>query len=161
MTDNSVRDIIPTETVGIPKEEKKMRLSTKSHYGLNACYFLALEYDAGSSGVPLKKLTALTGISEAYLEQILLLLKKTDILSATRGALGGYYLSKPPSEILVGDIIRALEDNLEIVGCINNGENKDECCLSGINCKTKGVWEKLQAAIHDTLDGIKLSDLLE
>ncbi|MDR3262925.1 MAG: Rrf2 family transcriptional regulator [Clostridiales bacterium] len=130
-----------------------MKLSTKSRYGLNACYYLAAEYDEGVNGVPLKRLSSLTGISESYLEQIISLLKKSGIIAANRGAQGGYYLSKQPSEIVVGDIVRALEDNLEIVGCINTG------CVSGLNCKTKGVWEKVYNAINQTLNGIKLSDL--
>ncbi|MDR2091273.1 MAG: Rrf2 family transcriptional regulator [Clostridiales bacterium] len=134
-----------------------MRLSTKSHYGLNACYYLAAEYgrDAGE-GMPLKRLAAMSGISEPYLEQIILLLKKAGIIFSRRGASGGYRLAKPPSEILVGEVIRALEDNLEIVGC-----RTSVCdCAAGINCKTKAVWSKVYDAINDTLDGIRLNELI-
>ncbi|MDR1940137.1 MAG: Rrf2 family transcriptional regulator [Clostridiales bacterium] len=131
-----------------------MKLSTKSHYGLNACYYLAAEYGGVGAGIPLKKLSAASGISESYLEQIISLLKKAGIVSANRGAAGGYYLSRRPSEIVVGDIVRALEDNLEIVGCINNTD-----CAAGVNCKTKEVWERVYTAINSTLDQIKLSDL--
>ncbi|MDR2047762.1 MAG: Rrf2 family transcriptional regulator [Clostridiales bacterium] len=139
----------------------KVKLSTKSHYGLNACYFLAAEYNAATDahanggGLPLKKLAQTSGISEAYLEQIILLLKKAGIIAANRGALGGYYLARPPEEILVGDIVRALEGNLEIVGCRTSACD----CAAGINCKTKNVWDKVYKSINDTLDRIKLSDL--
>jgi Rrf2 family protein len=132
-----------------------MKLSTKSHYGLNACYYLAAEYkDEGSAS--LKKLAALSGISEPYLEQILLLLKKAGIIYSSRGALGGYRLAKPPSEIPVGEVVRALEDNLEIVGCRNSACD----CAAGINCKTKAVWSKVYDAINETLDNIRLSELV-
>jgi Rrf2 family protein len=132
-----------------------MRLSTKSHYGLNACYYLAAEYGGGESA-PLKKLAGLSGISEPYLEQIILLLKKAGIIFSSRGALGGYRLAKPPSEILVGEVVRALEDNLEIVGC-----RTSVCdCAAGINCKTKAVWSKVYDAINETLDNMRLSDLV-
>jgi Rrf2 family protein len=113
---------------------------------------LAEQYDV-KNGMPLKKIAQLTGISEPYLEQIIILLKKADIVTSTRGARGGYYLSKPPHDIIVGDIIRALEDNLEIVGCRNSD------CTAGINCKTKAVWDKVYDSINQTLDNIRLSEL--
>lgn len=128
-----------------------MKLSTKSRYGLKAAYILA---QSGDNVVPLSTLSKEIGVSSAYIEQIMRLLKSRGIVESARGASGGYVLARPAEKITLGEVIRALEEDLEIVDCIG----KKPC--NGM-CETKKVWEKIYDAINDTLDGMTLKDMCD
>ena len=89
------------------------------------------------------------GVSGKYLEKIMRILTKRGIVSASRGANGGYYLAKPPKDITVGEIVRALEDDMILVECVKkDGECK--CCPSA------KVWKKLYKRINQVLDEMTL-----
>ncbi len=77
-------------------------------------------------------------------------LSQVGVLVATRGASGGYMLSRKPQEISCGEIIRALENDLKIVECV------DAPCSK--KCQSIYVWRKLYSGINDILDGISLFD---
>lgn len=130
-----------------------MKLSVKSKYGLSACICLAGNYANGNMTV--SQLNAKVGTTDKYLEQIMAMLKKADIVASTRGAFGGYVLSKTPEETTVGEILRCLEDNLEIIDCMSDGCKCDHPCLSS------PVWKNLQKTINDFLDSITLSSLIK
>lgn len=131
-----------------------MKLSTKSKYGLKACLALAEDYGS-QSPMPLGLIAEKAGVTEAYLEQIVIPLRKNGIVESVRGMSGGYYLARPPREITVGEILRTLEDGLEIISCINNP------CQSGEKCKARDIWTKIYDNINKTLDGITLEDVLQ
>ena len=84
-----------------------MKLSTKGRYGIKAMVDIALEYGKGRLSV--SQLAEKQGISDAYLEQIIAALKKAGLVDAARGATGGYSLTRPPEDIYVGQVLRALE----------------------------------------------------
>ena len=90
-----------------------MKLSTKGRYGLRAMLDLALHSE--SEAVSIASIAARQNISESYLEQLIAKLRKAGLVSSVRGAGGGYVLTKMPEEISVGDILRALEGNLDAV----------------------------------------------
>jgi len=133
-----------------------MRLSTKSRYGLKA--LIAIGYYANENPVSLKFISNKENISESYLEQLISLLKKEGIVKSTRGAKGGYKLNKDPKEIIVGDVLKTLEGNINIIDCISD-EGKCQCTsLSG--CSTKLVWLKITEAIQNVVYSITLDDLI-
>lgn len=130
-----------------------MKLSSKARYGLKAVLALAENYNADNP-VALPVFSTAAGVTEAYMEQIVILLKKADIVVSVRGASGGYYLSRPPKEIKVGEVLRALEDGLEFVDCINAP------CKEGDECKARRVWSRLYDSLNVVLDSITVDDLL-
>ena len=87
-----------------------MKLSSKAKYGIKACHILGMNYPNAS--VSASALESYISVSGKYLEKIMRLLAKRDIVSANRGASGGYYLSHPPEQITIGEIVRALEDDM-------------------------------------------------
>ncbi|MFI3167053.1 MAG: Rrf2 family transcriptional regulator [Bacillota bacterium] len=127
-----------------------MKISTKSRYGLKAVHYLAKNSD---EILPITRISADLGISQDYLEQLMRLLKKADIIQTTRGVQGGYQLARKPKEITVGEVLRVLEDNLQIVECVGEAP-----CQK--NCPTKDVWEKVYIAINETLDQITLDQMV-
>lgn len=136
-----------------------MKLSTKGRYGLRAIIDLAMNSDDGSGTASIQSISLRQGISENYLEQLMRLLKKAGLINSVRGAGGGYRLAKDAAEISVGDVLRALEGDLKPVDC---GAIQDSGgCDGSDNCVTKYVWKKMNDAIQNAVDGIKLSELLD
>lgn len=134
-----------------------MKLSTKGRYGLRAMVDLAMHMHSGP--ISIKNISERQGISENYLEQIIALLKKTGLVKSSRGAQGGYVLNKATVEISVGDILRALEGDLNPVDCVT--VNEDKHCEEADSCATKFVWKKISDSINDVVDHISLQDLVE
>lgn len=88
-------------------------LSTKGMYGLSAMYELSLKKT--DKPTQIKEISANAEIPQNYLEQLLVVLRKAGLVKSIRGAHGGYLLAKKANEILVKDILIALEGNLHIV----------------------------------------------
>ena len=129
-----------------------MKLSAKTRYGLRACHILGRAYpDNTVSATALESQIAVSG---KYIEQIMRMLSKRNIVSASRGANGGYFLARSPEEITVGDIVRTLEDDMEIVECVK-ADGKCKCCPSS------KVWKKLYDGINELLDGITLEQMIK
>ncbi|HEY8389900.1 MAG TPA: Rrf2 family transcriptional regulator [Clostridia bacterium] len=127
-----------------------MKLSTKARYGLKACFILALSKDYM---LALPELSNRTRVSPKYLEKLMRLLIKDDIVESVRGLYGGYRLKRSPEEISVGQIFRALEDNLEITACVS-----DEC--NDEYCPNRNILKKLYIGINNLLDSHSLQDLI-
>lgn len=133
-----------------------MKISTKGRYALRLMLDLAL-HDTGIA-VPIKVIAGRQDISEKYLEQIIALLTRAGFVSSTRGARGGYRLTRPPKEYTVGMILRLTEGSLAPVACLDNGAQP---CDRQTACATLHVWNRLNDAINEVVDGITLEDLAE
>ena len=131
-----------------------MKMSSKARYSLYIAVELAKRYN-DQDVVSVGTLAKATGVTEKYLEQIIALMKNNDIVVAIRGANGGYKLAKNPNEITVGQILRAVEDNLEIVDCLHK-----ECSHKG-KCVSRNLWARLYENINNYLDTICLQQLAE
>lgn len=129
-----------------------MKLSSKTHYGLMACHILGKNYP--DKAVSASMLESHIAVSGKYLEKIMRMLSAKGIITATRGASGGYFLAKPPAEITIGDIVRALEDDIQIIECVKEG-GKCKCCPSS------RVWKKLYKGINDLLDAMTLKQMID
>ena len=131
-----------------------MKMSSKARYGLYVAVELAKNY-SDDVLVNVTGLSQSTGVTEKYLEQIIALMKRAGIVSATRGASGGYKLTDSPDNITVGRVLRAVEDNLEIVDCLHSG------CANRNKCVARSLWGKLYDNINSYLDTITLTQLAE
>ena len=94
-----------------------------------------------------------------YVEQIMLKLRRADIVRSTRGAHGGYQLARSADRITVRDVITAAEHSTFEVHCTSHPV-EEERCSSSHNCSIRPVWMLLQRRIDDVLDSVRLSDLL-
>jgi len=133
-----------------------VKLSTKGRYGLRAMIDLAIH--SKENQVSIKSISERQEISENYLERIIALLKKAGYVKSTRGAQGGYMLTKKPDQISVGNILRALEGDLNPVDC--SLINDDKVCSESSLCVTKFVWKRISDSINDVVDNISLQDLV-
>ena len=133
-----------------------MKLSTKGRYGLRAMIDLAQHGE--HEPVSIASIAARQHISESYLEQLIPKLRKAGMIVSVRGAGGGYMLAKPASEISVGDVLRALEGNLDPVDCA--GLPGASGCEGSNGCVTKYVWQKINESINQAVDGMNLEELI-
>lgn len=100
--------------------------------------------------MPLKEIAEKHSLSFHYLEQLATSLRNNGLIKSVRGAGGGYLLTRDPKEIIVGDIIRALEGPIMFVEELENEELAQQA-----------LWNKLKNAVKDILDSLSLLDLLE
>ena len=131
-------------------------ISTKGRYSLRLLLDLAEHRDEGY--VSLKDVAVRQGISKKYLEQLVTLLNRSDILRSSRGNQGGYMLARDPDAYTVGDILRITEGGLSPIACLEDDPNR--CERSGF-CMTLPVWQGLDQAITQYLDGITLQSILD
>ncbi len=131
-----------------------MRISTRGRYSLEALLYLALLPEGTFAST--RTIATFTGISDGYLEQLFMPLRKAGLIRGLRGAQGGYMPGKPPSEIPVGDILRAVEGSLEPVTCLFT-----EVCTSEAACPTRHTWGDLYHEISDCIDSISLAELAD
>lgn len=133
-----------------------MRISTKGRYALRM--LLDLAEHQGDGYVALKDTAERQQISKKYLEQIVPILNRSDILKTNRGYQGGYRLSKSPEHYTVGMILRLTEGSLAPVPC---AEQEPVECPRSAECATLPVWQGLYRVVSEYLDGITLQALLE
>lgn len=126
-----------------------MRLSTRATYGMRLCFMLAL------SKAPLSasKLVKQTDVGIKYLEQLLAMLKRGEIVDSYRGKSGGYVLAREPQFITVGDMLVALDDGFDAPQCVWGG-------CEDIYCPNRNVMTKLSNDINNVLKSVTLLDIV-
>jgi len=130
-----------------------MRISAKADYAVRA----ALELAAAPSGEPIKgeRLAEAQGIPLQFLEHILLELKHARLIRAKRGARGGYWLARPPDDITIADVIRAVEGPLANV----QDSAPEDTGYPGPAEKLKEVWVAVRANLRAVLEQVTLADV--
>jgi Rrf2 family protein len=128
-----------------------MKFSTKAEYGLKAMVNLAKNEGQTKN---IKLIAKEESISIKYLERLLNILRKHDLVESFKGTNGGYTLKKQAKKTNVAEIVIALEGPIAPMKCVGK-----ICCMEDI-CSSKIVWEILGAQIEKTLHNIKLSDLI-
>jgi Rrf2 family protein len=132
-----------------------MKLSTRGRYGIRAMLDLALNADG--SPVPIKAIAERQEIPEAYLEQLIAVLKREGLVNSTRGAQGGYALARPAGQISVGEVLRTLEGGLDLVDCLT----EEDACGKSCACPSRIVYQKLRDGLNQVADSISIQDMIE
>jgi Rrf2 family cysteine metabolism transcriptional repressor len=106
--------------------------------------------------VPLSEIAVAEAIPAPFLERIVAGLRAAGLVTATRGAAGGYRLSRPPAQITAADVVTALDGSLALAACVHD----DEACGRSGSCLSRRVWTRLDEAIVGALAGLTLQDLV-
>jgi Rrf2 family protein len=138
----------------MPDRGQRVRISTKGRYSLEAVLYMALLPDEEYTST--KSIAENTGISDGYLEQLFIPLRKAGLIRGIRGPQGGYLLGRPRDEISAGDILRAVEGSLELVDCVKSG-----VCPVQDDCMSRHTWQDLYQEITTCVDSITLDKLVE
>jgi Rrf2 family protein len=137
-----------------------LRVSTKGEYGVRIMVDLARHY--GERPRSLTDISQAEALPLAYLEQLIKLLRESEppLVTSTRGAHGGYKLTRPPRQIAMGEIVRVLEGPIAPMICATEGEMSQVCNFLD-SCRTKYLWARVRDAVALALDSITLADLAE
>ena len=130
-----------------------MKLSSKGRYGLNAMYHLALINS--EQYISLTELAKQTNVSQPYLEKVMGILKRKGLIDTIRGVQGGYKLIKKPCETTIGEILRALENDLVFTDCARSGK------CNNFNCPNKGIFKVIYDRLNSVLDELTLQDMID
>jgi Rrf2 family iron-sulfur cluster assembly transcriptional regulator len=131
-----------------------MKLSTKGRYSVTAMLDLAIHDKAGP--VTLGDISQCQGISLSYLEQLFSSLRKAGLVKGVRGPGGGYRLAQPAAEISIAQIIRAVDETVDVTNCNGVGD-----CQGGERCLTHELWADLSDRLYKFLDGITLAQFVD
>ena len=134
-----------------------MRVTTWAEYGLIVSVHLA--HRTGEGPVAARELAEQERLPADYVEQILLRLRRSGIVTSVRGARGGYLLARPPADVTVKDVLDASEHGTFEVNCEVHPVDPVRCGGRAA-CSIRPVWHLLRQRIDDVLAGIRLSDLL-
>ena len=131
-----------------------MIISTRGRYALRV--LLDLSKNQGECYIPMKEVAERQGISLKYLEQILPILTKNNLVKAAHGKGGGYRLAREAGEIKIGEILKLTENDLSPVACLAEGAVE---CDRADSCPTINFWKGLNDVINGYLDSKTLADL--
>lgn len=133
-------------------------LSKKTKYGLKALRYLARRKD--NDPVLISEISEKEGISQKFLEAILLNLKRNGILGSKKGKGGGYYLLKKPDEIQMVHVIRLLEGPIAWLPCVSlNYYEKCDDCDNEEECSLNHLMIEVRDNILSVLENKTLKDL--
>ena len=130
-------------------------ISTRGRYALRVMIDLA---EHGGDFVPMKEVAARQEISLKYIERIMPLLTKENLVAGQHGKGGGYRLCRPPEDYPVGEILRITEGELAPVACLERGAKP---CPRAAECRTLPMWKKYYAMTNEFFDGISIADLMK
>jgi Rrf2 family protein len=131
-----------------------MRVTHRGDYALKAVLDLALNY--GKDVVTIHELAEHIDAPIKFLEQVLLDLKKGGFVESRRGNIGGYFLSKAPALITIGDVVRFIDGPIEPISCTRENYSK---CGDVQKCVFRKVWQNVTKATADIIDNITFEAL--
>lgn len=131
-----------------------MQLTTKARYVIRAMIDLSIFSDDGP--VLVRDIAQRQGMSARYLEQLLLAPKAAGMIRSTRGAHGGFTLTKAPSEITLREIVQIMEGSISPTECADD----PGICPSSSSCVTHEIWVRIKKATDEILESTTLQDLV-
>jgi Rrf2 family transcriptional regulator, cysteine metabolism repressor len=132
--------------------------STKGEYGVRLMVQLARHYGTGPAS--LAGIAAEEDLPRAYLEQLVVNLREAGLVVSTRGAHGGYELGRPPQDISMSAVLRALEGPIAPMICASDDPEHATVCDRSSHCTVNILWVRVRDAITTTLDAMTLADLV-
>jgi Rrf2 family protein len=140
-----------------------MIFSSKAEYGVRLMVELARQ--EGDQPTSLKALAEADELPLSYLEHVVARLRKAGLVQASRGAHGGYWLTRPAEEITMDDVVLALEGTIAPMECFVNFNPERVACSheadAGRACSTKLLWMRVQGGVIKALQGTTLAELVE
>lgn len=133
-----------------------MQVTTKGRYAMLAVVDIAVH--EGEGAVSSKDIATRQLLPPDYLEQILIRLRRANVIASARGPHGGYRLARPASEITALDVLHAAEEPLEPATCVGA---LAATCPRAPTCASHIVWDELTARMNEFLGSVTLATLLE
>jgi Rrf2 family transcriptional regulator, iron-sulfur cluster assembly transcription factor len=132
-----------------------VKLSTRSRYGTRMMLDLAQKYKKGP--VQIGEIAKRQDISVKYLEQLIIPLKKANLIKSVRGPKGGHMLAKSPEKITIGQIVEVLEGGIDLTSCVGD----IDACEKSAECLIRDTWKEATKAMYDKLNSVSLSKIIK
>lgn len=134
-------------------------LTKKTKYAVKA--LIALARNTENKPMLIAEIAKNEGLPKRFLEAILLDLKRGQVLGSRMGAGGGYYLSKPASEIMVANVIRILDGPIALLPCVSlNFYQRCEECKDELTCSIREMMKRVRDASIDIMGNTSIADLV-
>jgi Rrf2 family transcriptional regulator, cysteine metabolism repressor len=137
--------------------------SSKAEYGVRL--MVELGRQEGDQPMSLKAIAEAEELPLSYLEHVVASLKRAGLVTSSRGAHGGYRLTRPPEEIAMDEVVLALEGTIAPMECLTSvPPGRVACSHEGdraSTCSTKLLWMRVQGGIIRALQGTTLAELVE
>jgi Rrf2 family transcriptional regulator, cysteine metabolism repressor len=136
--------------------------SSRAEYGVRL--MVALGRHPSGQPVSLKSIAESEGLPLSYLEQIVALLRRAELVHSSRGAHGGYRLARAAEDITMDEVVLALEGAIAPMECFVNPHTERVTCsheIDGDRCATKLLWTRVQGGVIKALQHTTLADLVE
>lgn len=135
-----------------------MKFSTQEEYGLRL--LLRIGKIDSEKGMTIPELSELEGLSEANVGKILRVLRLEGFVDSSRGQTGGYKLSRPADEIIIGNVLTSLGGKLYESSFCDTHSGVENICTNSIDCSVRSLWKTIQTMLDGVLSKITLLDLL-
>src|SRR5262245_40358966 len=135
-----------------------MKLTSQEEFGLRCLLRVGREGDGGSLTIP--ELARAEGISEPNVAKMMRILRRGGFVTSTRGQAGGYSLSRPASEILLGPVLAVLGGRLYDQAFCDGHSGLERLCTHMTDCSIRSVWRMVQQDVDKILGMFTLKDVL-
>lgn len=135
-----------------------MKFNTQEEYGLRL--LLRIGKNHSPNGLTIPELSELEGLTEANVAKILRMLRLAGFVESSRGQTGGYKLSRPANEILIGEVLTSLGGKLYESSFCDLHAGVENICTNSIDCSIRSLWKTIQTMLDGVLNKITLQDLL-
>jgi len=135
-----------------------VHFSTRSEYGVRLMVELARHH--GEGPISLADVAEHEDLPRPYLEQLVVSLREAGLVASTRGARGGYELTRPPEDVRMGEVLKALEGPIVPMICAADEPGHASACGRTSFCTVNLLWLRVRDAITGAVDSLTLADLL-
>lgn len=132
-------------------------LSSRARYATRALLELSKHYDQGPTSI--QEIATKQNIPLKYLEQILVVLKLARFVNSKKGPGGGYFLARSPGEIVLGDVVRAMDGPIAPISCVSVSGYHECGCPEPETCGLRMVFKEARDAIANVLDSTSFEDI--
>jgi len=135
-----------------------MKFSTQEEYGLRCLIRIAKAKT--TNGLTIPEISQLEGLSTAHVGKLLRVLRLGGFIDSARGQTGGYKLTKPADEIIIGDVLATLGGRLYEKGFCDIHAGVEITCTNTIDCSIRSLWRTIQSLLDSVLSKTTLKDLM-
>lgn len=134
-----------------------MKFSAQEEYGLR-CLLAIAKSPEGAATIP--EISRQEQLSESHVAKLLMILRKENFVTSSRGQAGGYTLAKPPDKIVVGDVLNVLGGRLYDDEYCTKHAGLSDSCVHGSGCSLSALWNSVQEAVDAVIYRVTLASLI-
>ena len=134
-----------------------MKFSAQEEYGLRCLLQIGRQ---GEGNLNIHEISSAEGLSVPYVAKLMRILRRGGFVQSTRGQAGGYVLSRPPEQIVIGEVLALLGGRFYEPDFCERYPGSEEICTHTVNCSVRSLWSAVQVVVDRVLSKTTLQGLL-